>query len=232
MTCRQKRPVDGVRAGTSPIVRSTLEPSVAQSRSCHQHRPRELDMITTRSIVTAGVATTLGIGLVLAPAASASGGGTAVRSSGSCSSAGTWHLSAKHDDGRIEVEGEVDVEPRRPHVRLDDRRQRHRRQPRQRDHARTQRVVLDQPPHRQPGRHRSRGVPRDADRQLLPGLGQRLSATAAATASTSGRGRVRHRTRGPRRTRSPRRPARAPSGSRRSAAGTGAAGPRDRRPSR
>ncbi|HEY8302128.1 MAG TPA: hypothetical protein VIG48_09525 [Jatrophihabitans sp.] len=63
-------------------------------------------MTVTRSIVTAGIATTLGAGLLLAPAAHA--GGSGVRASGSCSATGSWHLQAEHDNGRIEVEAEVD----------------------------------------------------------------------------------------------------------------------------
>jgi hypothetical protein len=38
----------------------------------------------------------------------AASGGDAVRSSGSCGGAVTWKLKAKHDNGRIEVEFEVD----------------------------------------------------------------------------------------------------------------------------
>jgi hypothetical protein len=50
----------------------------------------------------------LGSTAVLAPSALASGGG-GVRTSVSCSSAGTWKLKAKHDDGALEVEAEVDT---------------------------------------------------------------------------------------------------------------------------
>ncbi len=64
-------------------------------------------MITTRTTLTAAVAITLGAGLVLAPSASASGG-NAVRAAGSCSAGATWHVKAKHDNSRIEVEGQVD----------------------------------------------------------------------------------------------------------------------------
>ena len=45
--------------------------------------------------------------LAAAPAASASDG-DGVRNAGSCSGRSTWELKAKHDDGRIEVEFEVD----------------------------------------------------------------------------------------------------------------------------
>ena len=45
-----------------------------------------------------------------APALASEGshGGGGVRASGSCSGASTWKLSAKADDGRLEVEFEVD----------------------------------------------------------------------------------------------------------------------------
>jgi hypothetical protein len=36
------------------------------------------------------------------------GGGTAVRNHGSCSAGTTWTIKAKPDDGRIEVEAEID----------------------------------------------------------------------------------------------------------------------------
>ena len=64
-------------------------------------------MINTRTAVTATLSTALGLGLVLAPAAAASGGG-GVQSSGTCSAHASWKLKAKHDDGRIEVEGQID----------------------------------------------------------------------------------------------------------------------------
>ena len=64
-------------------------------------------MITTRTALTTCLATALGLGLVLAPSAVASGGG-GVRAAGSCSSGATWTLKAKHDAGVIEVEGQVD----------------------------------------------------------------------------------------------------------------------------
>ena len=65
-------------------------------------------MITTRTALTTALATALGLGLALAPEANASNGGAAVRAGGSCSSGATWTLKAKHDDGAIQVEGEVD----------------------------------------------------------------------------------------------------------------------------
>lgn len=66
-------------------------------------------MITTANTtkaLTATLSTALGLGLLLAPAAAASGSG--VRSSGDCSAHAAWNLKAKHDDGRIEVEAQVD----------------------------------------------------------------------------------------------------------------------------
>ena len=47
-------------------------------------------------------------GMSTAPAAFASGGGGGVIKTGSCSASSDWKLKAKHDDGRIEVEFEVD----------------------------------------------------------------------------------------------------------------------------
>ena len=62
----------------------------------------------TIATVTVTAAAFSGITL-LAPAAEASGGGGArVIKTGSCSGSADWKLKAKHDDGRLEVEGEVD----------------------------------------------------------------------------------------------------------------------------
>jgi hypothetical protein len=57
---------------------------------------------------TAIAGITVGIGLTSLTPAFASGGGDDVRRSGSCSRAADWKLKAKPDDGRLEVEGEVD----------------------------------------------------------------------------------------------------------------------------
>jgi len=51
-------------------------------------------------------ALTLPVGL-MAPA-TASHGGDAVRTAGGCSGSAHWKLKAKQDDGRLEVEGEID----------------------------------------------------------------------------------------------------------------------------
>src|SRR6476646_6197966 len=62
----------------------------------------------TIATVTVTAAAFSGITL-LAPAAEASGGGGArVITTGSCSGSANWKLKAKHDDGRLEVEFEVE----------------------------------------------------------------------------------------------------------------------------
>jgi hypothetical protein len=45
---------------------------------------------------------------LVAPAYASHGGHDDVRTSGSCAGGVHWKLKAKHDDGRIEVEGEID----------------------------------------------------------------------------------------------------------------------------
>jgi hypothetical protein len=65
----------------------------------------------TRGIASTVAATALAaiaVPVGLAGPAAASGGGDAVRTSGGCSGGAHWKLKAKPDDGRIEVEGEVD----------------------------------------------------------------------------------------------------------------------------
>jgi hypothetical protein len=52
--------------------------------------------------------TALALPLALTAPASASHGGDAVRTHGGCSGSAVWKLKAKPDDGRIEVEAEVD----------------------------------------------------------------------------------------------------------------------------
>ena len=57
-----------------------------------------------------GLAGLLAVGLLTsAPAAFASGGGGGVIKTGHCSASSTWKLKAKPDNGRIEVEFEVDT---------------------------------------------------------------------------------------------------------------------------
>jgi hypothetical protein len=65
---------------------------------------------TRSTIATALALGLLGSGVALAPGASAhSGGGGGVRAGGTCAAHGSWKLKAKPDDGRLEVEAEVDV---------------------------------------------------------------------------------------------------------------------------
>jgi len=58
----------------------------------------------------AGVTLAIGAGVlaVAAPAHAQGGGDQGVERSGGCSAAAVWKLKAKHDDGRIETEFEVD----------------------------------------------------------------------------------------------------------------------------
>lgn len=48
-------------------------------------------------------------GLVTAPSASAQGGAVDVRASGRCSAASHWKMKAKPDNGRIQLELEIDT---------------------------------------------------------------------------------------------------------------------------
>ncbi len=67
---------------------------------------------TTLTAVRAALSATAAAGLVVAalaaPATASGGGDGRVERSGSCSGSADWKLKAKPDDGRIEVEGEVD----------------------------------------------------------------------------------------------------------------------------
>ena len=66
-------------------------------------------MISRTSLAAVAVAAlTLPVGLVSPAIASHGGGGGDVRTSGGCSGSAHWKLKAKADDGRIEVEGEID----------------------------------------------------------------------------------------------------------------------------
>jgi hypothetical protein len=59
-----------------------------------------------KAVTTVALATVLAVST--APAALASGSDGEVRRSGSCSGSADWKLKAKPDDGRLEVEWEVD----------------------------------------------------------------------------------------------------------------------------
>jgi hypothetical protein len=86
---------------------------VAQQQTCSATTSEEIAMRnrpspTVLSVAALGLtALVLPLGAV-APAHASGGGGDAVRNSGSCSGHAVWTLKAKHDSGRIEVEGEVD----------------------------------------------------------------------------------------------------------------------------
>jgi hypothetical protein len=63
----------------------------------------------SRLIASGGLACALTLGALVIPAATfASGGGSVVRATGSCTVHSSAKLKAKHDNGRIEVEFEVD----------------------------------------------------------------------------------------------------------------------------
>jgi hypothetical protein len=65
-------------------------------------------MVARTALATLAVAAlTLPLGLV-APAIASHGGGDDVRTNGRCSGSAHWKLKAKPDDGRLEVEGEID----------------------------------------------------------------------------------------------------------------------------
>ena len=65
-------------------------------------------MVIRTALATAAVAAlTLPVGLV-APATASHGGDNDVRTAGRCSGSAHWKLKAKQDDGRLEVQGEID----------------------------------------------------------------------------------------------------------------------------
>ena len=61
-----------------------------------------------KSIATIAALPVLATMIVAGPSAMASGGGDFKEKSGSCSGSTDWDLKVKHDDGRIELEFEVD----------------------------------------------------------------------------------------------------------------------------
>jgi hypothetical protein len=63
----------------------------------------------SRLLATTGIASAILLGMLASPAATlAKGGSGVIRATGTCTAASTAKLKAKHDDGRIEVEFEVD----------------------------------------------------------------------------------------------------------------------------
>ncbi|WP_183098940.1 hypothetical protein [Nocardioides pelophilus] len=65
-------------------------------------------MNTTRMAALAASAITIGAGVVATAPPASAGDADVVRASGACAT-GTWKLKAKHDDGGIEWEFEVDT---------------------------------------------------------------------------------------------------------------------------
>ncbi len=70
--------------------------------------PRTSSHVPARILAAAGLTLSLALGALLIPVAAAAKGGDAVRVTGSCTGHSTSKLKAKHDNGRIEVEFEVD----------------------------------------------------------------------------------------------------------------------------
>jgi hypothetical protein len=64
-------------------------------------------MVTRHALAALSLAA-LALPLALTAPASARGGGDDVRTNGGCSGSAHWKLKAKPDDGRIQVEAEVD----------------------------------------------------------------------------------------------------------------------------
>jgi hypothetical protein len=85
----------------------------APQRFRYQPTSREAAMnLNPRTRILATATTAVGLVaplLVAAAPASAQGGGGGVAAHGACTNGGTFALKAKHDDGRIEVEYEVDT---------------------------------------------------------------------------------------------------------------------------
>lgn len=65
-------------------------------------------MNRTRTLALVGTLAATGSLLATTPAAYAGDDDGEVRRSGGCSGSATWELKGKHDDGRLEVEFEVD----------------------------------------------------------------------------------------------------------------------------
>jgi hypothetical protein len=72
----------------------------------HQEEPAMQN--PTRRSIAAGLLALALVGAGGGAAQAKGGGGQEVRTSGSCSAASDWKLKAKSDDGRLEVELEVD----------------------------------------------------------------------------------------------------------------------------
>jgi hypothetical protein len=65
--------------------------------------------LTLRSTSALVLAAAVAVPVLAAAPASAKGGSPAVQSAGKCVGGGVWTLKAKHDDGRLEIEYQVDT---------------------------------------------------------------------------------------------------------------------------
>ena len=113
--------------------------------------------MSTLSTRLRATAVTLAVGagaLAVAAPAHASGGDRGVERQGACSAGAVWKLKAKHDDGLIEAEFEVDSNRVGQLWTGPPLRQRCARVPRPPPDARPERVVQRRTAHPQPGRHR------------------------------------------------------------------------------
>jgi hypothetical protein len=91
--------------GRSTTDQWQLRPGLPDSGITHTE---EFDMFRTTALATLTL-TALALPLATtAPASASDGGGGDVRTHGGCSGSAVWRLKAKPDDGRIEVEAEVD----------------------------------------------------------------------------------------------------------------------------
>jgi hypothetical protein len=64
---------------------------------------------SSSALVLAAAAVVTVVPVLAAAPAEAKGGSPAVQSGGACIGGGVWKLKAKHDDGRLEVEYQVDT---------------------------------------------------------------------------------------------------------------------------
>jgi hypothetical protein len=80
--------------------------------------PLPTSHIPSRLLAAGALTLSLALGAMIVPATAAARGGDAIRVTGSCSGHSTSKLKAKHDDGRIEVEFEVDQNRNRQQWRV------------------------------------------------------------------------------------------------------------------
>ena len=121
---------------------------------------RHAPLRITAAAVLAAASLSAGAG-----AAQAKGGNDReVRRSGRCTAGTTWKLKTKPDDGRLEVEVEIDSNRSGPDLDGGDGRQRHPRLPRHPHDGRPERLVRGRAADRQPGRDGTGSKPSPATR--------------------------------------------------------------------